>query len=118
VDTGRNGGNMPWSGYATASPLRFRCGVFGFRTDRSFNATGVEAQVTLFRESDRKPLSETDTMPVPAATLRDHYLAGQLDITGLPPGDYIMQLIAWDRLAAPKKQRSAQSTRFVIPPSR
>jgi hypothetical protein len=53
-------------------------------------------------------------MPVPAATLENHYLAGQLDTTSLPPGDYRMWLIVWDRLAAPKKQMSAQGARFTI----
>jgi hypothetical protein len=74
----------------------------------------VEAQVILFRETDPQPLSDTGTMPVPAATLENHYLAGQLDTTSLPPGDYRMWLIVWDRLAAPKKQMSAQGARFTI----
>jgi hypothetical protein len=53
-------------------------------------------------------------MPVPAATLENHFLTGQLDTTSLPPGDYRMQLIVWDRLATPKRQMSAQWSRFTI----
>jgi hypothetical protein len=111
----RNSERTTWNGYALGSPLRFRCGLFGFRTASvTPHAAQVEAQVILFRETDRKPLSDTGTMPVPAATLENHYLAGQLDTTSLPPGDYRMQLIVWDRLATPKKQMSAQWTRFTI----
>jgi hypothetical protein len=76
----RNSERTTWNGYALGSPLRFRCGVFGFRTA---NASPHAAQVILFRETDRRPLSDTGTMPVPAATLENHYLAGQLDIASL-----------------------------------
>jgi VWFA-related protein len=111
----RNSERTTWNGYALGSPLRFRCGVFGFRTASATpHAAQVEAQVILFRETDPQPLSDTGTMPVPAATLENHYLAGQLDTTSLPPGDYRMWLIVWDRLAAPKKQMSAQGARFTI----
>jgi len=78
----------------------------------------VEVQVILVRESDRRPFSDTGAKPVPAATLGDHYLAGQLDTASMPPGDYIMQILAWDKLAATKKQISAQWARFTIAPGR
>jgi VWFA-related protein len=116
---GRNAQRTPWNGFAPESPLLFRCGVFGFRTSGgSPHAAQVDVQVILFRESDRRPFSHTGAVPVPASSLEDHYMAGQLNVASLPPGDYIMQLMAWDRLAARKKQLSAQWTRFTISTNR
>jgi len=98
--------------------LQFRCGVYGFRTAGMPAQGRVEVQVILVRESDRRPFSDTGAKPVPAATLGDHYLAGQLDTASMPPGDYIMQILAWDKLAATKKQISAQWARFTVAPGR
>jgi VWFA-related protein len=112
---GWNAEKAVWNGYPLGSPLRFRCGIFGFRTASSSPHAGqVEAQIILFGGADGQPLSDTGKMLVPAATLENHYLTGQLDIGSLPPDEYRMQLMVWDRLAAPKKQMSAQWTRFTI----
>jgi len=108
-------GQTPWSGYRKGQPLLFRCSVSGFRTAAESPHAGlVDAQVILFREDDRRRYSDSGVMAVPAASLAEHYVAGQLDLAKLPPGDYVMQLVARDRLAAPKKQISAQWARFTV----
>jgi len=100
---------------AGRSPLLFRCGVFGFQTSgKSSPSARVDVHVILYRQSDGKRFSDTGALPVPAASLAEHYLAGQLDTASLPPDDYMMQVMAWDRLAVPKKQLSAQWTRFTV----
>ena len=88
------------TGFDAPAPLYFRCGVFGFQTGRRPpHEAKVEVQVLLFREEERKPYSDTRTLPVPAASLEAHTLGGRLDLTGLSSGDYAMQLMAWDRVA-------------------
>jgi hypothetical protein len=111
----QNGGRTGWSEYAAGSPLSFRCEVFGFRTAvQPPHNPQVDVQVILIREDEQRPKSNSGVVPVPAASLAEHYLAGQLDTASLPPGGYTMQLIAWDRLASPKKQLAVQWTRFSV----
>jgi hypothetical protein len=74
----------------------------------------VDVQVILFREDEKRPYSDTRIVPVPAASLADHYLASQLETGDLPPGDYAMQLMVWDRLAPLKKQLAVQWTHFAV----
>jgi len=73
----------------------------------------VEVQVILFREGEREPAYDSHVVPVPAASLAKHYLAGQVQTANLPPGEYPMQLIAWDRLASPKQQLAVRWARFT-----
>jgi hypothetical protein len=88
-------GNFP-----AGSPVYFRCGVFGFRkASRPPKEAKVEVQVVLFREAERKPYSDTRTMMVPTASLAAHTLGGRLDTAGLAPGEYVIQLVAWDRVS-------------------
>jgi hypothetical protein len=112
-------GGTGWSEYAAGSPVPFRCEVFGFRTAvQPPHNPQVNVQVILFREGEQRPKSDTSIVPVPAASLADHYLAGQLDTASLAPGGYTMQLIAWDRLASPRKQLAVQWTHFSVSATR
>jgi hypothetical protein len=90
-----------WVGsFPAGAPVYFRCGVFGFRkASRPPNEAKVEVQVVLFREAERKPYSDTRTVTVPAANLAAHTLGGRLDTAGLGPGEYVIQLVAWDRVS-------------------
>ncbi len=111
----RSSGGMGWSEYAAGLPVPFRCEVFGFRTgEQPPHDPRVDVQVMLYREGDRRPNSDTSIVPAPNASLADHYLAGQLETANLPPGDYTMELLAWDRLASPKKQVAVQWTHFTV----
>jgi VWFA-related protein len=111
----RNSGGTGWSEYAAGSPVPFRCEVFGFRTAvQPPHDPRVDVQVILFREDEKRPYSDTRIVPVPAASLADHYLASQLETGDLPPGDYAMQLMVWDRLAPLKKQLAVQWTHFAV----
>jgi hypothetical protein len=88
-------GNFP-----AGSPVYFRCGVFGFRkASRPPKEAKVEVQVVLFREAERKQYSDTRTVMVPAASLAAHTVGGRLETAGLAPGEYVIQLVAWDRVS-------------------
>jgi VWFA-related protein len=102
-------------GYAAGAPLYFRCGLFGFRTDSSPPHEGkVEVRMAVFRAEDGRPQRETRTIEAPPESLAEHVIAGRLDLAGLEPGEYTMQLLAWDRLARTKTGVAAQWTRFRI----
>lgn len=88
-------GNFP-----AGVPVYFRCGVFGFRkASRPPIEPKVEVQVVLFREEERKLYSDTKTVAVPAASLTANTVGGRLDTAELPPGEYVIQLVAWDRVS-------------------
>jgi VWFA-related protein len=99
-----SGSSERWDGgvgnFPAGAPVYFRCGVFGFRkASRPPNEAKVEVQVVLFRVAERKPYSDTRTVTVPAASLAAHTVGGQLDTSGLAPGEYVIQLVAWDRVS-------------------
>jgi VWFA-related protein len=105
-----------WDGgvgsFPAGAPLYFRCGVFGFRkASRPPNEAKVEVQVVLFREAERKPYSDTRTVTVPAASLVAHTVGGRLDTAGLAPGEYVIQLVAWDRISG---KSAVQWARLVM----
>jgi VWFA-related protein len=93
-----------WDGvvgnFSAGAPVYFRCGVYGFRkATRPPKEAMVEVQVVLFREAERKAYSDTRTVMVPAASLAAHTLGGRLDTAGLAPGEYVIQLVARDRVS-------------------
>jgi VWFA-related protein len=110
-----DGSGRAASGYAAGAPLYFRCGLFGFRTTSSPPHDGkVEVRMALFRAEDGRPQRETSTIEASPASLAEHIIAGRLDLADLEPGEYTMQLLAWDRLARTKSGVAAQWTRFRI----
>jgi hypothetical protein len=105
--------------FAAGSALSFRCEVFGFRMrSQPPHDAQVEMQVIVYREGEERPQSHTAVLPAAAASLADHYLAGRLETAGLPAGEYMMQLTAWDRLAPARKQPAVQSTHFRVTAAR
>jgi len=90
--------------------VRFQCGVYGFRTPRP----RLEMQAIAFREGEDRPAANSGVLPVPEATVAEHVITGQFDTTGLPPGEYTLQVTAWDRLASPRQRPVVQWTRFVV----
>lgn len=102
-------------GFAAGTPLYFQCGLFGYRTASQPPHDGrVEVQVTLFREQDAGSDPESKVVPVPPSSLAAHTVGGQLDVRRLAPGEYVMRLVAWDRLAAGKRGMAVQWARFRI----
>jgi VWFA-related protein len=102
-----NAGQMGWAEFAAGTTVQFGCEVFGIKPVRPPAEPRVEMQVRLFREGatvfDSRPAA------VSPALLSKNLLTGNLKIEGdMEPGDYAMQLIAYDRLASPKKQMASQ----------
>jgi hypothetical protein len=98
--------------FRAGAPLYFRCGLFGFQTARRPpHEAKVEVQVLLFREEERKPYSDSRRLPVPKESLASSTVGGRLDLTGLSSGDYVIQVVAWDRVAG---KQAAQWVRFGI----
>jgi hypothetical protein len=106
----------PSSGaFVPGDEIRFECQLLGVRTAPRPPETHVEMQVRLFHEVDGTPVYDSQVLAVPPSAVANNHLAGQLTIgTKLEPGEYAMQLLAYDRLAPPGKQTATQWTRLSI----
>ncbi len=98
-----------WNEFAPAAAVRYSCEVFGLRTPgRPPAAPKVEAEVKLYRGGG--PAAE-----IPLAPVEIGEAEGRLTLTGamripdnLAPGNYMMELLAYDRL---QRSRSKQVAR-------
>jgi len=107
--TGENDtGSLGWSKFTAGAKVHFACEVFGVTPARPPGEPEVEMEVRLFREGNA--VLETPPLAVsPGMISGEHLLAGDIQLSnGLVPGDYAMQLVAYDRLAPPKKQIASQ----------
>lgn len=111
-----NGNLSSWTQYATGASLEFQCDVFGIRdASQPPREPRVEMEVRLFRDGITEPVFDSRVLPVPAKTLAKNYLDGQMRIgKDIEPGDYMMQLTVYDRLAPQKKQAAVQWTNLTV----
>jgi VWFA-related protein len=104
-----------WNEFAPGAAVRFRCEVFGLKTPGKPPAPpGVDVGVRLYRGG--APVLD---IPPAAATIENHgdlrFLAGEVQLpNGLSPGNYQMELQAYDRLEAPGKRAAMQWTDLTI----
>jgi VWFA-related protein len=106
-------GAAEWDTYMTGTTVRFECQVFGFRAGSQ--PPRVDMQVRLFGSATDAPVVDSGLIAVPSSTLAENYLAGSLRIgSDFEPGDYTVQLLAYDRFAAPRKQVAAQWTHITV----
>jgi VWFA-related protein len=98
---------MGWGEFATGTTLHFGCEIFGVKMARPPATPKVEMEVRLFH--DGNPVFDSQPFAVLPESLSAHLLTGKMKIgEELAPGDYYMQLVAYDRLASPKKQIASQ----------
>ncbi|HXE64456.1 MAG TPA: VWA domain-containing protein [Bryobacteraceae bacterium] len=111
-----NGNLSSWTQYATGATLEFQCDVFGIRNASQLpREPHVEMEVRLFRDGAKEPVFDSKTLPVPAKTLAKNYLYGGMRIgKEIEPGDYMMQLTVYDRLAPQKKQAATQWANLTV----
>ena len=105
-----------WAQYATGAAVEFQCDVFGVRNaPQPPREPRVEMEVRLFRDGANEPVFDSKALPVSGKTLAKNYLDGQMRIgKEIQPGDYVMQLIVYDRLAPQKKQAAVQWTHLTV----
>ena len=105
-----------WDTYKAGTVVHFECQVFGFRVDpRPPRKPRVDMRIRLFADGTGAPAVDSGLIPVPSSTLAEDYLAGSLRIGArFQPGDYTVQLLAYDHLATPKKQIAVQRTHLTI----
>jgi VWFA-related protein len=109
-------GPVEWDAYAAGTTVHFECQVFGFRVGpQPPRNPRIDMQVRLFANASDAPVVDSGLIPVPSSTLAENYLAGSLRIgSGFEPGDYTVQVLAYDRRAAPRKQIAAQWTHITV----
>ncbi|MBZ5618633.1 MAG: VWA domain-containing protein [Acidobacteriia bacterium] len=110
------GGSGGWDRYLAGASVQFECEVFGFRTSlQPPREPRVDMEIRLFPDGEDKPVVDSQVLHVPISTLAENYLGGSLRIgSDFKPGDYTLQLLAYDRLAAPKKQIDVQWTHLTV----
>jgi hypothetical protein len=101
--------------YTPGDEIQFECQLLGVRTVQRPPENRVEMQVRLFHEVNGTLVYDSQVLAVPPSAVANNHLTGQITIgTGLEPGEYAMQLLAYDRLAPPGKQTATQWTRLSI----
>jgi hypothetical protein len=111
-----NGNLSSWTQYATGAALEFQCDVFGIRNaSQPPREPRVEMEVRLFRGGATEPVFDSTVLPVSVKTLAKNYLDGRMRLgKEIEPGDYMMQLTVYDRLAPQKKQAAIQWTNLTV----
>jgi VWFA-related protein len=104
-----------WNEFAPGTSVQFSCEVFGLKTPGKPAASpSVDTGVRLYRGGG--PVVD---IPPAAARIENKgalsFLAGRVQIPNdLPAGNYEMEVTAYDRLEAPKKQATMQWTDLTI----
>jgi VWFA-related protein len=104
-----------WNEFTPGTSVLFRCGAFGLKTPGKPPAPpSVDVGIRLYRGG--APVVD---IPPFAAGIENQdglsFLAGQVQIPNdLPAGNYEMEVTAYDRLEAPKKQAAMQWTDVTI----
>ena len=98
-----------WNEFAPGATVQYVCEVFGLKTPgKPPGPPSVETEVKLYHGGGAVadiPLSPAKIESVDGQT----FLAGTLRIPeGLAPGNYTMQVLAYDRLESSKKKQEAQ----------
>lgn len=105
---GTRAGSLGWGKFATGARLHFACEIFGAKDPQPPAASKVEMEVRLYREGN--PVFQTQPLPVPPAKASaQHILSGEFQLSAdITPGDYAIELVAYDRLASPMRQIASQ----------
>jgi hypothetical protein len=104
-----------WNEFAPGTSVQFSCEVLGLRTPGKPPAPpSVDVGVRLYRGG-----APAVDIPPSAAEIENigslSFLAGRLHIpSDFPAGNYEMEVTAYDRLEAPKKQAAMQWTDLTI----
>jgi VWFA-related protein len=104
-----------WNEFTPGTSVPFRCEVFGLKTPGKVpGPPKVDVEVRLYRGGG--PVVD---IPAAAASIENKgglaFLGGQVQIPGdLPAGNYEMEVIAYDRLEAPRKQAAMQWTDVTV----
>lgn len=88
--------------------------IFNARMDRN-KKTQLELQTRLFR--DGQQVQEGTPSPASSSGQQDPQRlvgAGRIQLTQMPPGDYVLQVIVTDKLANEKYRIAAQSMDFEV----
>jgi VWFA-related protein len=109
-------GAAQWDSYRAGTVVHFEAQLFGFRIDsHSQRQPQVEMRVLLFADATGAATFDSGPVPVPPSTLAENFLAGSIRIgADFEPGDYTVEVLAYDRLAPKKKQIAAQRTHLTV----
>jgi hypothetical protein len=100
---------------APGQNVQFECQILGVKAALQLPKPHVEMEIRLFHQGESAPVYDSQVLAVPSSTLAHNLLVGQVSIgTNLEPGEYAMQLVAYDRLAPRNRQTATQWTRFSV----
>lgn len=100
---------------ARGQKVHFECQILNLKKGQQLAKSHVEMEIRLFREGESAPVYDSQVLAVPPSTLARNLLVGQVSIgSNLEPGDYAMQLVAYDRLAPRNRQTATQWNRLSV----
>jgi hypothetical protein len=103
------GARPEWNEFAPGTAVQYLCEVFGLKTPgKPPVPPNVETEVKLYRGGG--PVASVPASPVEIKNAGDKlFLSGSMRIPDdLAPGNYTMEVLAYDRLEASKKKQVAQ----------
>ena len=102
--------------FAPGGVLRYDCTVFGTLIDRQTARPKIDIGVRLFRGPERIFDGQLIPLAIPdGSSLAAIPASGKIKLPEtLPPGDYILELSAYDRLQRPKLQRAVEWVDFTL----
>jgi VWFA-related protein len=103
-----------WRQFAAGTQVDYSCEVFGVTADPATKSRDVQLEVKLFRQ-DRLILATPPLAVSIDPNSPKPVLAGSISIPkDLEPGEYSMELLTSDRLAAPKDQVASQWAEMTV----
>lgn len=100
---------------ARGQQVHFECQIVGVKLAPRLPKPNVEMEIRLFHQGEAAPVYESGVLAVPPSALAHNLLAGQVSIrTNLEPGEYALQLVAYDRLAPRSRQTATQWTHLSV----
>jgi VWFA-related protein len=101
--------------FALGAVLDYDCLVFGARADKETAKPKIDIEVRLFRGPERIYTGQRIPLTIPNGMTMPVHAAGTIKLPGtLPPGDYAVELTAYDRGGKAQPQQAAQWVDFTL----
>jgi VWFA-related protein len=102
--------------FAPGAVLSYDCTVFGALPDHQTNKPSVDVEVHLFRGPEQIFTGKRIRLPIPDGNVPGAIHAkGEIKLPDtLPPGDYAVELVAYDRTQSTRSEQAKQFVDFTI----
>ena len=99
--------------FAQGDSFGYAYEIFNAKTDRS-KKTQLETQMRLFRDGQQVNAGTPTALSADQKNPQRLIGSGRVQLTRVPPGDYVLQVVVTDKLANEKNRIAAQSMDFEV----